>query len=45
MVFTSVEQFNEYLNEHDDGRTVISIILELAGENTGERSGTNDAGV
>ena len=42
-VLESVEQLNEYLREHGDGRTVISIVLELAGEKIGEGSGTDGA--
>lgn len=41
VVLTSVEQLNEYLKENADGRTVISIILELAGEKMGEGGGEN----
>ena len=44
-VITSVEQLNDYLKEHGDGRTVVSIVLELAGEKTGEGGDTNGAGV
>ena len=30
VVLTSVEQFKEYLKEHGDDKTIISIVLELA---------------
>lgn len=29
VVLTSVEQFKEYLKEHGDDKTIISIVLEL----------------
>lgn len=32
VVLTSVEQLNEYLNEMSDDKSIISIVLELAGE-------------
>ena len=36
VVLTSVEQLNEYLNEMGDDKTIISIVLELAGEEVKE---------
>ncbi len=43
VVITSVEQLNDYLREHGGGGTIISIILESAGEQTkkgGDANGT-----
>ena len=40
VLLTSVEQLNEYLNNSADERSVISIVLELSGnEMTGDESG------
>ena len=36
IVLTSVEQLNEYLNNSADERSVISIVLELSGNNEPE---------
>ena len=41
VVLTSVEQFKEYLKEHGDDRTIISIVLELAGKEPQEGGETN----
>lgn len=44
-VITSVEQLNDYLKEYGDGCTIISIVLETAGEQTKKGGGINGAGV
>lgn len=44
-VITSVEQLNDYLKEYGDGGTIISIVLEPAGEQTKKGGGVNGAGV
>lgn len=36
VVLTSVEQLNEYLKKMGDDKTIISIVLELAGEEVKE---------
>lgn len=41
VVLTSVEQFKEYLKEHGDDRTIISIVLELAGSKPQEGGETH----
>lgn len=32
ILLTSVEQFKEYLNEHCDDNTIVSIVMEPVGE-------------
>lgn len=41
VVLTSVEELNEYLRKNGDGKTVISIVLELTGTNIEEGSVTS----
>lgn len=41
VVLTSVEQFKEYLKEHGDDKTIISIVLELADKEPREGGGTD----
>lgn len=41
LVLNSVEELNEYLREKGNGRTVISVILELA-ENQKKKGGRED---
>ena len=41
VVLTSVEQFKEYLKEHGDEKTIISIVLELAEKKPKEGGETN----
>lgn len=47
VTLTSVEELNEYLRENGDGKTVISIVLELTGtdiEEDGAASGEGGVG-
>ncbi len=36
ILLTSVEQFKEYLNEHCDDNTIVSIVMEPVGEEAEE---------
>ena len=45
VLLTSVEQLNEYLHERADDKSVISIVLELAGDmptEEGAKGGESD---
>ena len=42
VVLTSVEQFEEYLKNTADDKTVISVVLELAGEDADKEGGEAD---
>ena len=42
VVLTSVEQFKEYLKNTADDKTVISVVLELAGEDADKEGGEAD---
>ena len=42
VVLTSVEQFEEYLKNTADDKTVISVVLELAGEDANKEGGEAD---
>ena len=39
VVLTSVEQFKEYLKNTADDKTVVSVVLELAGEDADKEGG------
>lgn len=43
VVLTSVEQFKEYLKNTADDKTVISVVLELAGEDADKEGGEADS--
>ena len=42
VVLTSVEQFKEYLKNTADDKTVISVVLELAGVDTDSEGGDSN---
>ncbi len=42
VTLTSAEQLNEYLREHSDDKTIISVVLELAGEEPVEGGDTDE---
>ena len=42
VVLTSVEQFKEYLKKTADDKTVISVVLELAGGDADKEGGEGD---
>ena len=44
VTLTSVAELNEYLRENGDGKTVISIVLELTGTDIEEGSVTIEEG-
>lgn len=44
VTLTSVEELNEYLRENGDGKTVISIVLELTGTDIKEDGAANGEG-
>ena len=42
VVLENVEQFGEYLKKNADDRSIVSVVLELAGKDTDAEGGDQD---